>query len=80
MFTPRYIKHSRLLIRHAEKLVRYRKDVLSDSDLAEFKKDDRSKVKKAIKARDEETTKAESEHAPQALHDAHASSEGCGLA
>ena len=34
MFTPSYIKHGRLLIRHAEKLLRYRKDVLGDSTIA----------------------------------------------
>ena len=28
MFQPRYIKHSLLLIRHAEKLIRYRRDLL----------------------------------------------------
>ena len=60
MFTPRYISHSRLLIRHAEKLVRYRRDVLSAVELAEFK-GLIDRIKKSIKARDEATTKAESE-------------------
>ena len=28
MFTPRYIKHSKLLVRHAQKYLRYKRDVL----------------------------------------------------
>jgi signal peptidase I len=32
MFTPRHIKHSRLLLRHARKYLRYKADVLSASD------------------------------------------------
>lgn len=60
MFTPGYIKHSHLLVRHAEKLLRYRKDLLSESATAELKTQI-AKVKKAIKARDKETVKAESE-------------------
>src|SRR4030095_15869281 len=34
MFRSRSIKHARLLIRHAEKLLRYRCDVLSEATLA----------------------------------------------
>ncbi len=37
MFQPRYIKHSHLLIRHAEKLIRYRRDRLSESTIAELR-------------------------------------------
>src|SRR2546423_3615518 len=33
MFRSRSIKHARLLIRHAEKLVRYRRDVLAEPNL-----------------------------------------------
>ena len=32
MFTPRHIKHSRLLLRHARKYLRYKHDKLSDDD------------------------------------------------
>jgi signal peptidase I len=32
MFTPRHVKHSRLLLRHARKYLRYKDDQLSDSD------------------------------------------------
>jgi len=31
MFTPRYIKHSKLLVRHAQKYLRYKKDIISDA-------------------------------------------------
>ena len=60
MFTPSYIKHGRLLIRHAEKLLRYRKDVLSDSAIADLKTQI-EKVRKALSNRDEKAVKAESE-------------------
>src|SRR4026208_2304609 len=38
MFRSRSIKHARLLIRHAEKLIRYRCDVLSDAALADLRR------------------------------------------
>jgi signal peptidase I len=60
MFTPRYIKHGRLLIRHAEKLVRYRKDVLDEATISEFKTQIK-KLQKALKIRDEKEVKSESE-------------------
>src|SRR6476646_11825261 len=37
MFRSRSIKHARLLVRHAEKLMRYRCDVLSETTLAEIR-------------------------------------------
>ena len=37
MFRARSIKHARLLIRHAEKLIRYRCDVLSEAALADIR-------------------------------------------
>lgn len=60
MFEPRYIKHSHFLIRHAEKLIRYRHDRLSESILAELRAQI-EKVRAAMKARDERTTHEESE-------------------
>ena len=41
MFTPRYVKHSKLLVRHAEKYLRYKRDLLSD----EKREDLRTSVK-----------------------------------
>src|SRR5438105_14431209 len=36
MFTKKYVKHGHLLIRHAEKLVRYRRDVLTEIAISDF--------------------------------------------
>ena len=36
MFTPRHVKHSRLLLRHARKYLRYKRDLLSASDRDEI--------------------------------------------
>ncbi len=35
MFTPRFVKHSKLLLRHAQKYLRYKEDVLTEGDRAE---------------------------------------------
>ncbi len=32
MFTPRYVKHSKLLLRHAQKYLRYKKDLLGETE------------------------------------------------
>ena len=60
MFQPRYIKHSHLLIRHAEKLIRYRRDRLSAATVAELQAQI-EKVRAAMKARDNRATHEESE-------------------
>ncbi|MEP6778037.1 MAG: signal peptidase I [Chthoniobacterales bacterium] len=36
MFTPRYIKHSKLLLRHAQKYVRYKRDVMDGEQRGEI--------------------------------------------
>jgi signal peptidase I len=64
MFTPGYIKHGRLLIRHAEKVLRYRKDLLNETTTSELKVQI-EKVRKSLSARDEKAVKVESEQ----LHD-----------
>ncbi len=60
MFRPSYIKHSHLLIRHAEKLVRYRRDQLSAEVIATIEAQI-DKVRSAMKARDQRLTHEESE-------------------
>ena len=60
MFQPRYIKQSHLLIRHTEKLIRYRRDRLPESTIAELRAQV-EKVHAAMKARDNRTTHEESE-------------------
>ena len=60
MFEPRYIKHSQLLVRHAEKLLRYRRDRLSEATMAELRAQI-EKVRAAMRARDQKATHEESE-------------------
>src|SRR5262249_6317974 len=60
MFQPRYVKHSHLLIRHAEKLIRYRRDLLSEATIHDIEAQI-AKVRLAIKARDNRGTHEESE-------------------
>ncbi|MEY2565139.1 MAG: signal peptidase [Verrucomicrobiota bacterium] len=64
MFTPRYVKHGRLLIRHAEKVLRYRKDVLSEATISELQTQT-AKVRQTLSDRDEKAVKTESDK----LHD-----------
>jgi signal peptidase I len=60
MFHPSYVKHSHLLLRHAEKLIRYRRDVLSEATVADVRTQI-DKVRAAMTARDKEATHDESE-------------------
>src|SRR5438874_11274533 len=64
MFTKKYIKHGHLLIRHSEKLVRYRRDVLSESAIGDFKLQVGA-LRQSLKDRDETKAKEESDR----LHD-----------
>jgi signal peptidase I len=64
MFTKKYVKHGQILIRHAEKLLRYRRDLLSESTLGEFQRQIEA-VRQSLKDRDEARAKAESDR----LHD-----------
>ena len=60
MFTPSYLKHGRLLIRHAEKLLRYRRDLLSSSAIADLK-EQTEKVRQACRKRDRKAVADESQ-------------------
>ncbi len=60
MFEPRYIKHSQLLVRHAEKTIRYRRDLLPPEKIAELEAQI-VLVKAAMKARDQKATHETSE-------------------
>ena len=66
MFTPGYIKHGRLVLHHAEKLFRYRQDLLSESTASDLKTQIKN-LKKALRARNEAAAKAASEQL-HALH------------
>jgi signal peptidase I len=64
MFTKKYVKHGHLLIRHAEKLLRYRRDVLSESTMGDFRLQIEA-LRQSLKDRDEPRAKEESDR----LHD-----------
>jgi signal peptidase I len=60
MFQRRYVKHAHLLLRHAEKVRRYRLDVMGESALADL---DRhiDELRRATKARDQKAVREKSE-------------------
>lgn len=60
MFTKSYIKHGRLLVRHAEKLLRYRRDVLSEGTIDELKTQT-ERVRQGLRDRNEKAVQEESE-------------------
>ncbi len=60
MFSSRYVKDGRILVRHAEKLLRYRTDVLSQATQADLATQI-GKLRKALNDRDERAVKEESE-------------------
>jgi signal peptidase I len=60
MFTPRYIKHAKLLLRHARKFLHYRRDVLSEAELADFQ-NHIDKLHAAVGQRDERSVREASE-------------------
>ena len=64
MFTKKYVKHGHLLIRHAEKLVRYRRDVLTEIAITDFDRQIGA-LRQSLKERDAAKAKEESDR----LHD-----------
>ncbi|MBA2242820.1 MAG: signal peptidase I [Chthoniobacterales bacterium] len=67
MFTPRYVKHSRLLLRHAQKYLRYKKDVLKDAERAEIESGITS-LDRALREKKGDRIKAEAEALDGKLH------------
>jgi signal peptidase I len=67
MFTPRYIKHSRLLLRHAQKYLRYKHDQLSTAAREELT-GEIARLREALKKRDHERIKAEAETLDARMH------------
>jgi len=53
MFTPRHIKHSRLLLRHARKYLRYKHDKLSSADREQIVSEMQT-LREAVHSRDRE--------------------------
>ena len=75
MFQPRYIKHSHLLIRHAEKLIRYRRDLLPEATIAELEAQI-ERVKRGDESAATSATHDESEKLDALLTAAHAAAPG----
>src|SRR5437879_545062 len=67
MFTPRYIKHSKLLLRHGEKYLRYKNDLLSSSTREELSSALQN-LREALRKRDHARIKSEAEALDKALH------------
>ena len=64
MFTKKYVKHGHLLIWHAEKLLRYRRDVLTEIAITDFDRQIGA-LRQSLKERDAAKAKEESDR----LHD-----------
>jgi signal peptidase I len=64
MFTKKYVKHGHLMIRHAEKLLRYRRDVMSESTMGDFRLQIEA-LRQSLKDRNEAKAKEETDR----LHD-----------
>ncbi len=67
MFTPRYVKHSKLLLRHAQKYLRYKKDILSEADRAEIA-GGIERLDAALREKKGEAIKSEAETLDAKLH------------
>ncbi len=67
MFTPQYVKHSKLLLRHAQKFLRYKSDLLSSSAREELA-GEIDKLRKALRTRDHERIRAAAETLDARMH------------
>src|SRR6266404_9647215 len=67
MFTPRYVKHSKLLLRHAQKFLRYKRDVLDQSTAEEIELTTH-KLRAALQQRDRKETESRAEELDAKLH------------
>src|SRR6266704_2016188 len=67
MFTPRYIKHSKLLLRHGEKYLRYKNDLLSTS-IREELSSALQNLREALRKRDHARITSEAEALDERLH------------
>jgi signal peptidase I len=67
MFARRHIKHSRLLLRHARKYLRYKADVLGDSDREEIV-GGMHNLREALRDRDRERIHSSAEALDKSLH------------
>ena len=67
MFTPRHIKHSRLLLRHARKYLRYKHDKLNEADRAQIVTEMQT-LREAVRSRDRQRIQSSAETLDKTLH------------
>src|SRR5215472_18265612 len=67
MFTPRYVKHSKLLVRHAQKYLRYKRDTLDPVTYDEVGAQIR-RLRAALKQRDRKEIESRAEELDSKLH------------
>src|SRR6202166_1797630 len=67
MFTPRYVKHSKLLLRHAQKYLRYKRDLLGAATYDAVGADIR-RLHAALRQRDRKQIEARAEELDAKLH------------
>src|SRR6187551_2942812 len=67
MFTPRHIKHSRLLLRHARKYLRYKHDKLSSADQEQIVSEMQT-LREGLRSRDREKIHSAAETLDKTLH------------
>src|SRR5438132_5413395 len=67
MFTPRHIKHSRLLLRHAPKYLRYKHDKLGDADRQQIVAEIQL-LREALRSRDRQKIHSAAETLYKTLH------------
>ncbi|HEY0369723.1 MAG TPA: signal peptidase I [Chthoniobacterales bacterium] len=68
MFTPRYVKHSKLLLKHAQKYLRYKDDVLTPAQRSEVQGGIDS-LGGALRQRDGDRIRTEAEKLDKKLHE-----------
>src|SRR5260370_42614423 len=67
MFTSRYVKHSKLLLRHAQKYLRYKRDVL-DAETYDAVGADIRRLHAALRQRDRKQVEGRAEELDAKLH------------
>src|SRR5437588_8011684 len=67
MFTPRYVKHSKLLLRHAQKYLRYKRDIM-DTETYDLIGADIRRLHAALRQRDRKQIESRAEELDAKLH------------
>src|SRR5712664_687933 len=67
MFAPRYLKHSRLLVRHAKKFLRYKRDIM-DTETYDIVAGDIRRLDAALRQRDRKQIESRAEELDAKLH------------